>query len=368
MVGRTSKKRHALNAGSADPHHRRRGTNSTGRGTADQSRDGDGDSDFLCSPAASATSDTPSAPLPEFIDPVNTQFLAGTGFSSSLALDDFPATAPSQLDFSTGPVENWWEPAGDGDGDGAGGGGGSRGPRAGGRGGGGGGGGGGPFSEGSYRSGSGLTRSLGSGPQRSISLPDHADSAAADDDGDGRRLAQLMSLCRKARKLEGQLQSRLSTLDEIMKMNKTCLAEIVDMTGAKRNTEEREGKEGGHICRCSLAIMATCLDTMLTLFENVLKASWLNPRGGQSSSSPPPPGEPSMPSLHFGVFEIDPVEQAAIARRILARELQSYRDVVRMLAATLNSHSNDIFHKLMGQWCLSLTARVERLPIALNAE
>ncbi|KAF6816601.1 cytochrome P450 oxidoreductase GliC [Colletotrichum musicola] len=361
MVGRTSKKRHAPNAGSAEPHHRRRGTNSTGRGAADQSRDGDGDSDFLCSPAASATSDTPSAPLPDFIDPVNTQFLAATGYSSSLTLDDFPAAAPSQLDFSTGPVENWWEPAGDVDGAGAGGDGGSCG---GGAGAGGRGGGGGPFPEGSYRSGSGPTRSLGVGPQHSISLPDHADSAV-DDDSDGRRrLAQLMSLCRKARKLEGQLQSRLSTLDEIMKMNKTCLAEIVDMTGAKRNAEGREGKDSGHVCRCSLAIMATCLDTMLTLFENVLKASWLNPRGGQSS----PPGEPGMPSLHFGVFEVDPVEQAAIARRILARELQSYRDVVRMLAATLSSHSNDMFHKLMGQWCLSLTARVERLPIALNAE
>lgn len=366
MVGRTSKKRHAPNAGSAEEQHtRRKGTSSTSQDVAHRSRDedvdgdGDGDSDFLCSPAASASSDTPSVPLPEFIDPINTQFLAAaTGYGGSLNLDDFSATATSQLDLSIGPVESWWEPAGD---------------AAGSDGGNCGAGGGGPFSEGPYRSGSGPTRSrrvgpqhAGSGPSRSAlpGLPDHADSsssaAAADDDDGRRRLAQLMSLCRKARKLEGQLQSRLSTLDEIMKMNKACLAEIVDMTGSKSSKES-----GHHICRCSLAIMATCLDTMLSLFENVLKASWLNPRAGARSS---PPGEACMPSLHFGVFEVDPVEQAAIARRILARELQSYRDVVRMLAATLNGHSNDMFHKLMGQWCLSLTARVERLPIALNGE
>ncbi|WDK13298.1 cytochrome P450 oxidoreductase GliC [Colletotrichum graminicola] len=311
MVGRTSKKRHAPNAGIAEPPHRRRRTNSTGQETADQSREVDGDSDFFCSPAAAVSSDTPSASLPKSIDPVNTQFLAATGYSSSLSLDDFSVMARSQLDFSTGPLENWWEPAGGG----AGGDDGSSG---------GGDGGGGPVPEGSHRSGSGPTRSLG----------------AADDDG-RRRLAQLMSLCRKARKLEGQLESRLSTLDEIMKMNKTYLAEIFNMTGAKRDGEE--GKDGCRTCRCSLAVMATCLDTMLTLFENVLKASWLNPRGSQSS----PSGEPCMPSLHFGVFEVDPVEQAAIARRILSRELQSYRDVVRMLAATLNSRSNDNF---TGSW------------------
>ncbi|KAH9429728.1 hypothetical protein MCOR02_009465 [Pyricularia oryzae] len=405
MVGRTSRKRQAPDSCGGlnlDLHRRKVSISAIDQGAADQSRDGD--SDLLCSPAASAMSDPLGTPLPEIgIDPASTQFLAIPRYSTSLSLDDYSTTAADQpqLDFSTGPAENWWEAPGPGDG-------------------------GAPsllFPDDSYRVTQQTAGGRVGGAQHAGSLRARANStntrpattstatppsisahhqhhhhhdtdthsnsnntattnnsSVADDDG-RRRLGQIMSLCRKASTLEGQLQSRLSTLDEIMKMNKTCLAEIAEITGARRDGggSRKAGREGSsspsHICRCSLAVIATCLDTMLTLFEDVVERSGLDPRsssssgggGGHSASSAQsPPAEARMPSLHFGVFEIDPLEQAIVARRILARELQSYRDVVRMLATTFHAHPNDTFRKLMGQWCLSLVTRVERLPIALD--
>jgi len=109
--------------------------------------------------------------------------------------------------------------------------------------------------------------------------------------------------------LETHLQSRMGTLDEIMKLNKACLAEVVKLTS---------GRQKGQVCRCSFIMITTCLDIMLVLFEDVVRSSGLYPRGGG------PRSDTRMPSLQFGVFELDPQEQLVITRRILARELQKY--------------------------------------------
>ncbi|KEZ45502.1 hypothetical protein SAPIO_CDS1824 [Scedosporium apiospermum] len=162
------------------------------------------------------------------------------------------------------------------------------------------------------------------------------------------RMAQLLSLCRMTYGLETHLQSRMGTLDEIMKLNKACLAEVVKLTS---------GKQKGQVCRCSFIMIATCLDIMLVLFEDVVRSSGLDPRGGG------PRSDTRMPSLQFGVFELDPQEQLVITRRIPARELQKYRDVVRALAAEFQDPSADFFRKLMGQWCMSLTSRLGQLRV-----
>lgn len=175
------------------------------------------------------------------------------------------------------------------------------------------------------------------------------------EDGGGKeRIAHLMSLCRMTHRLETHLRSRTASLDEIMKVNKACLADVVRLTS---------GKQKGKLCRCSFIMITTCLDIMLVLFEDVVRSSGLDPRGGGGAGAVPRSDMARVPSFHFGVFELDPQEQLAITRRILARELQNYRDVVRTLAVEFQEPSADFFRKLMGQWCLTLTTRLGQLPV-----
>lgn len=313
-----------------------------------RNRDRDHDPETVSLHGGSAASESLSSMLPDLADPVSTQFVGAATYNHSLGLVDYAGTTQPQLDFSATDPLGWnWDLMDGGSSDPA-------------------------FSEGSHRtgllpppadggpSGSASSRATtwgGSRPTTSASLPSVPDKHGGKRDGDGGsnsargELARLMSLCGQTRRLEGRLHDRLGTLDEVMKLNKTCLAEIVEVLGLRKDT--------GRMCRCSCAVMVTCLDTMLVLFEDVVKNTGLDPQGG---------GEARMPSLHFGVFELDPEEQAGITRRILGKELQNYRKVVRRLASTFQGPSSDTFHKLMGQWCLSLTNRVDKLPISLSVE
>ncbi|TPX07899.1 uncharacterized protein E0L32_010354 [Thyridium curvatum] len=198
--------------------------------------------------------------------------------------------------------------------------------------------------------------------QRASSLIDTASTAATSllnnspqsdaDECSKERVAHLMSLCRMTNRLETYLRSKTGTLDEIMKLNKSCLAEVIKLTS---------GQHKGQVCRCSFIMITTCLDIMLVLFEDVVRSSGLDPRGGG------PVSDARMPNLQFGVFELEPQEQLVIMKRILARELRNYQDVVRALIVEFQEPSADFFRKLMRQWCLSLTNRLGQIPVALDA-
>ncbi|KAK0617485.1 hypothetical protein B0T14DRAFT_525292 [Immersiella caudata] len=189
-------------------------------------------------------------------------------------------------------------------------------------------------------------------------------------------VGQLMSLCCMANGLEARLRSRTGSLDEIMKLNKACLAEVVRLTSSATVTatttttttaiSASDLKQGREVCRCALAMITTCLDIMLRLFEDVVRSSGLDD-GHDGTGSDGPRPDIRMPSLQFGVFELDPQEQLVITRRILTRELHNYRDVVWTIGLLFEEASSaDFYGKLMTQWCLSLTARLGRLLAKLE--
>lgn len=338
MVGRTSKRRHE----SGDSNLRQRRMSSVG----------DGDRP-LGSPTPAAAGGTIHALVPEMPEPEAARFVSP---SSSFALPekpDYGHTAP--MEFPDEMFEWNWDMTDGGNGNGGGGGAGD--------------GDGGANQHLSEDSGS-MTL-LNSAPGKHTSLSSCVSTTAVDaflpsflpHDGGGssadhnakERMVRLMALCRMTYGLEARLGSRTGSLDEIMKLNKACLAEVVLLTSGP-------ARQSGQVRRCSLVLIATCLDIMLVLFEDVVRSSGLDAR----SSSSARPDTRTMPSLQFGVFELDPQEQFVITRRILARELHNYRDVVQTLAAELQDTSDDFCRKLMAQWCLSLTGRLGQLLTSLE--
>ncbi|KAH8172383.1 hypothetical protein LIA77_06638 [Sarocladium implicatum] len=267
MVGRTTKKRSAAAAASETrKDHRHRTLSDAGSLMDKQQRQSQS---RLCSSDESAVNGGMEALLQDMSDSGSVHF---PSTATSLDLQDYTVTGHPQLDFPEGPLDWTWDltecpSAGDPmfsndtaiqhvDPSQT-----RQGPRS--------------------RSNAAerprcdeTTRSTTAIATAAISSLATPRAVFAEDEGDEgeeehscRRMKRLMSLCRKTLTLEDHLRSQSGTLDEIMKLNKTCLAEVLELASTK---------EHGELCRCSFSIITTCLDTILVLMEKALQSSGLD--------------------------------------------------------------------------------------------
>ncbi|KAF2128298.1 hypothetical protein P153DRAFT_431979 [Dothidotthia symphoricarpi CBS 119687] len=139
----------------------------------------------------------------------------------------------------------------------------------------------------------------------------------------------IVALCRMVRLLEAQIHSQPTSVDEVMRLNQTC---IRDVSKISSKTEYMQ-------CRSCPALISTIMELIVTRYEDITNDQSRNRMSWVAVS------RPSTPSLQFGVFELDPEEQALIRNRIIRKEAQKCVTIIRTLKQLLVAKSatgNDV--------------------------
>lgn len=129
------------------------------------------------------------------------------------------------------------------------------------------------------------------------------------------------ALCKIISVLEAHLRAKSSAIDEVMRVNKACMTDIMRI----RAMEEYK------MCKSCGMLVSTALDLIMSLYEGGIS------EGVQAPSRNPlfraPQQESALPSLQFGVFQLDRDEQINFSNRIISKELQRSIQLIRTLAA-----------------------------------
>lgn len=166
---------------------------------------------------------------------------------------------------------------------------------------------------------------------------------------EGRRFPHITAMSKILRVLETHIQAKTHTLDEILRVNKACMSDLVKIMAMDEY----------RACRCCNMIASSALDLIIALFEEVANAQEWGTSNGQRR-----PGK--FPILQFGVFELDPEEQMAMTKRILKKELQKCLQIVQGFSGEFQGSNLDNCKRLVGQWSIILKNRIEHLLSSLG--
>ncbi|UPK95024.1 hypothetical protein LCI18_005959 [Fusarium solani-melongenae] len=150
--------------------------------------------------------------------------------------------------------------------------------------------------------------------------------------------------------LETQTRSKPRALDEILQANRACMTSL----GKILTTSEYSSYRSGGI------LVVSALELIIYSFEEAIKS-----QGWGSESSSQTCG--SLSSVKFGVFEVDPEEQVAIAKRIVSKEVRNCLEIVRNLAGECMCQGLEGCKSLVAQSYSALEQRADRLILDLQS-
>ena len=158
----------------------------------------------------------------------------------------------------------------------------------------------------------------------------------------------ITTLSEIVKALEGLRQSKTQVLDELIRVNRTCL----------NRTKTVMSRDECKACTSSGMMIMSISDLILAHFETMVQVLGLDVPQEQSVESEPPVG---LPAIRFGILELDSDDQAEIARCILLKDLQHFRQVFQSFPSFFQGvptrHSQNIFR----EWCTVLKSRLEHL-------
>lgn len=195
-----------------------------------------------------------------------------------------------------------------------------------------------------------------------ISVAASPTSQLSEDSG---KFRHVIALCKIVRVLEAQQSHQSlepSSLDELMRVSRAC---VIDASRAM-------GIDGCRSCTSASMIMLLMFDLLLAIFEKMVRMldesqKCVRPEEteghGQQHQRQVPFGcsEPKLPTMQFGVLELDPEEQADFARKIVRKELQRLLETFKIFSAFCQSSVTNDGREMLRQWYAVLKSRLETL-------
>jgi hypothetical protein len=171
-----------------------------------------------------------------------------------------------------------------------------------------------------------------------------------------RHFPHVHALSRVIKFLEAYAANKAIAIDEVMRINQACMADITKIMGL----------EEYKLCQSCPMLISTAMELMLLLYENGISPEARNTQSTCPSSPQRLAGD--LPSLQFGVFQLDPEERIAFSNRIICKELQRYSQVIRTLGAERQGQAGDrsSFRRVHARWMVELENRVDSLVTMLR--
>lgn len=174
------------------------------------------------------------------------------------------------------------------------------------------------------------------------------------DDGN---VDQIEALSRIIHVLEAQQPSQAHhdrRLDELMRVIRTCTTAASDVL---------RRRQGFRWCATSKTMMLLILDLMLILFEYMVQvlAFEREMQHGHQGDDRAPSSIEGLPALQFGVLELEPAEQAVVARRVVCKDLQKLLDMFQKLSGCCDGSVRDGKPKMLCHWYRGIKSRLDHL-------
>lgn len=172
------------------------------------------------------------------------------------------------------------------------------------------------------------------------------------------QLPHISALCKIISLLEAHLRAKTNAIDEVMRINKACMADITRI----RAMEEYK------ICNSCGMLVSTSLELIMSLYECGVLSEVVQPPS-RNSLFRGPHREDTLPSLQFGVFELDRDEQIGLSNRIIRKELQRSIQLIRALAADCRAPGGESlsYSKVRTQWHNEMEQRAKTLVSSLGS-
>lgn len=178
--------------------------------------------------------------------------------------------------------------------------------------------------------------------------------------GQNRQFPHVVALTKIIVLLEAHIQSSTTAIDELMHVNKACMADLTRIMELKEFT----------LCKSCSILVSTAMELVITLYETAMsghKAMSTVPDQQQrqlSSSSLPScalsRGE-TIPNLQFGVFRLDHEDQMAIRNHIISKQLNRSVEIIRSLDS--GGSNGGKVHK---QWYVEMELRAKKLVSSME--
>ena len=166
----------------------------------------------------------------------------------------------------------------------------------------------------------------------------------------------VSALGRIIKLLEGHIQKRNTAIDEIMRVNKTCVTEITEIMNS----------EAFKPCNSCRMLIMTAMDLVMMLYETGVSEVVT----AVSRSARPDKCIPAQKaSLQFGVFQVEPEDYVKFRNQVIQNELERYIQAIQSQGAEFRSYSTSgplASNKLHQQWFHLIENRARALASSLN--
>ena len=159
--------------------------------------------------------------------------------------------------------------------------------------------------------------------------------------------------------LEGHIQNKATSVDEVMRVNKACMTEIAEIM----NTQFFKR------CKSCRMLVLTAMDLVITLYE--LGVSEDIKSTSHSSPQLTSQARAQKASLQFGVFQFEPEDLAMFRNQIVRNELERCIQVIQGQSSELRTCSSDRStpsHKVYQNWFSVIESRARVLASSLHEE
>ncbi|KAI4150176.1 MAG: hypothetical protein LQ341_001164 [Variospora aurantia] len=170
------------------------------------------------------------------------------------------------------------------------------------------------------------------------------------------RYPQVAELARTIGLLEELLQSRAATIDEVLRVNKFCMAVL----GGIMKSEFFKD------CKSGRMMILTTIDLMITLYETGVAED-------TTQTCKPATIEEASPrkvSLQFGNFQFEPEDHVMLRNQIVRNELQRCIQMIQDQSSELRDTSTDEsapIHEVHQKWLSVLSNRARILSSSLRS-
>ena len=162
----------------------------------------------------------------------------------------------------------------------------------------------------------------------------------------------VIALVQIVTSLEAQYQASELAVDEVLRLNKNCIATVAAIVA----------QHGRKLCKNCHALVPTTMELIVSLYE---KCFALGEKDNKNQDQPQATRRGSS-SLQFGVFPIDPEDQAAFTCQLYIKELHRSMLIIRQFSAQCREAAGANLDCGSVVWYNKMEQRVKKLVTSLG--
>lgn len=124
-------------------------------------------------------------------------------------------------------------------------------------------------------------------------------------------IADVVAICKIIEVLETRIQTKKTAIDDLLRINKECVATMVRVADSNNHTQ----------CRSCLPLLSTALELAVTLYETAAEVLTHSTASDVSG----------IPDVLIGVFHIEPEDQVMIFTNIVSKEVRKCLHIIETL-------------------------------------